>query len=643
MNPEIKPELQSHLVDDFCAEGDEHLKNIRHALGVLEESLERGAADPATIDELFREFHSFKGISAIVNLRPAEELAHAAEDLFRGFKQGASALQLPALEMLMEATQKLEEMVVGVRSRAPMPDIGFLLASLKEAVAANSEQAPPSWRFTFVPKQELDARGVNVNTVRARISALGEIVRAAPIVRGEGQIAFEFLTRLRAPLQDLAPWQADGILVEAVQSNPVTEPAAATVSPPQAGAAAQAAHHPFVAPSHVLRVDLNRLDELMRITGELVVHRSRLEDQLNRANRTGEPLNTEALNEFNVGLGRSLRDLRSAIMRVRMVPVEEIFARMSFVVRDLVRETRKQAQLLLEGQNTELDKYVLERLKDPLLHLVRNAFSHGVETAQDRLAAGKPAEAKIILRAKSAGDAVLIQIEDDGRGIDSAAVLRRARERGLPVPATADAAALLQILCLPGFSTHDGVDRVAGRGVGMSVVADTVRELGGSITLESELGRGTRFTLRLPLTLAIAEALIVSAAGQTCAIPQSFVREVVHVQTEEIRVINRVEVVPYRTGALPITRLSSFFQLPPSSAPQLCMLVLRTDRGSSGLLVDRIHGQKEVVVRAIRDRLGHAPGIVGATELGDGRPVLILDGDHLTRGAIRPQSADLAE
>jgi two-component system chemotaxis sensor kinase CheA len=335
-----------------------------------------------------------------------------------------------------------------------------------------------------------------------------------------------------------------------------------------------------------------------------------------------------------------LRQLRESIMRIRLVPVGDVFARMAFVVSDLARESKKQARLRVEGQQTELDKYVLERLKDPLLHLVRNAFSHGVETPEERLAAGKPAEAAILLRASSTGDSAVIQVRDDGRGIDPLAVARRARAQGITVPDNPDAAQLLKILCAPGFSTRDDADRAAGRGVGMAVVAQTVGELGGSFLLESKQGQWTQFTLRLPLTLAIAQTFIVSSGEQTCAIPQICVSEVLHVESEQIRVINRGEVVPYRTGALPVTRLSSLFQLPASPGPRLCMLVLCSARGSRGLIVDRIQGQREVVVRSIRDPLGQTPGVVGATELGDGRPVLILDGEHLTRGAVRPHAAE---
>jgi len=231
---------------------------------------------------------------------------------------------------------------------------------------------------------------------------------------------------------------------------------------------------------------------------------------------------------------------------------------------------------------------------------------------------------------------VMITVADDGRGVSEKEVLRRARELGIPIPEVIDNAALLEILCAPGFSTRTDADLASGRGMGMAVVYNTVRELGGTLALETEEGKTTRFILRVPLTLAIAETLIVSVAGQTCAVPQNFVTEVMPVTEEEIRKVNGVEVIPYREGVLPVIRLSAFFRLSRAPQPRMCLLVLNSDRGSSGLVVDRIHGQREIVVRAIRDPLIQAPGVAGATELGDGRPVLILDGAAFTSGAVRP-------
>jgi two-component system, chemotaxis family, sensor kinase CheA len=278
-----------------------------------------------------------------------------------------------------------------------------------------------------------------------------------------------------------------------------------------------------------------------------------------------------------------------------------------------------------------------------LLHMVRNAFSHGIETAAERKAVSKPEEATIELSASAMGDFVIIKVRDDGKGINANAIIQRAKQLGLETAGTDDDA-ILKLLCTPGFSIRDDADRTSGRGMGMSVVYSGIKELGGKLTLESEEGRGTQFTMRLPLTVVIAETLLVSAAGQTCAVPQSSVREIFHATETEIRSADGIEMVSYRGGVLPIIRLAALFHLKTSDIGVMCVLVITSERGSVGLLVEKVLGQREVVVRSIRDPLIQVAGISGATEIGDGKPVLILDGVWLTAGKVRPaDSLDFAQ
>lgn len=657
MSTEFSPELRAELLVDYYTEADEHLGNIRTQLAALESAPDLASPDPAAVETIFRSAHSFKGISAMVGFRSAEQLAHAAEDFLRALTRKTATLSAESFEVLLATSQRLEQIVTAHRLERPVPDIADLLQQLGRlhtrgdgggtpAPAAPTTAADPDpargneearasglarWVFTFAPSPERDQRGVNINSVRARLAASGTILSATPIVKpGGGGITFEFVVGLREPPGDPAIWEADGISVR-----PAEEPSATTT------------HHDtpdenrpslFIAPSHVVRVDLSRLDELMRIAGELVIHRSRLEERIN-----GGVRDAGGLREVNQALGRSLRDLRTAINRVRLVPIAEIFTRMPFVVRDLATESGKKVRLLLEGQQTEIDKYLVERLKEPLLHLVRNAFSHGIETPQERIAAGKPAAATILLRAETAGDAVLIHIRDDGRGIDATAIARRATELGVAAPTELDGAWLLSVLCKPGFSTREEADRAAGRGMGMTVVRDTLRELGGILTLDTKPGQGTQFTLRLPLTLSIAEVLIAAVGAQTCAVPQGSIAEIVEVAEADVRTIKRTEVVPYRDGLLPLVRLRNIFKNEAAARPQIPVLVIQSERGRAGLVVDRVHTQREVVVRPLRDPLLQVPGISGATELGDGRPVLILDAIALTQGVVRPHEFSFAE
>jgi two-component system chemotaxis sensor kinase CheA len=279
---------------------------------------------------------------------------------------------------------------------------------------------------------------------------------------------------------------------------------------------------------------------------------------------------------------------------------------------------------------------------DPVLHLVRNAVSHGIESPETRLAAGKPQEGTIRLGASTAGEAVVLEISDDGSGIDVQAVAERARAAGMAVPdGPLEPRALLDIICSSGFSTRDEADRASGRGVGMAVVRRTVEELGGMLAVDTERGRGTTFSMTLPLTLAITDAIVAHVGDQTFAVPQSTVREVVEVDASALRSIERHELMPYRGATLPIVRLARLFGVPADARSRWHAIVVGTGLAAVGLLVDRIAGQREIVVKTINDPLIRVPGVSGATELGDGRLVLILDAAALSRMVReRPQKPD---
>jgi len=424
---------------------------------------------------------------------------------------------------------------------------------------------------------------------------------------------------------DPARWEAEGIQIREYVAPAVVPARAATSDGPSPVA--------FVAPSHVVRVDLTRLDELMRIMGDMVVHRARLEEVSNRVVALLPTNEARALQEVNIAFGRELRNLRDGLMRVRLVPVGEIFQRLPFVVRDLAHETGKRIRLSATGQETEIDKYLVERLKDPLLHLVRNSVAHGIETSEERVAAGKPPEATISMRATTVGETVLIEISDDGRGVDTERVVARARAAGMSVADRPDSDNLLELISQPGFSTRDAADRGSGRGVGMGAVQDAVRDMGGELTMRTERGQGTTFTLRLPLTLAIADALIIAAGGQRFAMPQSVVQEITTAAADAVKSLERNEIMPYRNGVLPLIRLSTVFGLTPEPRREFPVLVLGTGLNAVGVVADRVIGQREIVVRGVNDPLLKVPAISGATELGDGRAVLILDTNGLIQTA----------
>ena len=644
MSDEFSPELRAELLDDFYAECDELLTSARDALIQLEKSAGAPEAEATALEALFRHMHSLKGISAIVGLRPAEQLAHGMEDVLRALTKRTLALTAPRIDVLLVGAQRFEQLVIAHRGHQPLPDTTEILQRLRSgldgnapaatAVIAEAPRPAPTdpvqaarelgltpYNASFLPTAELSQRGINVNLVRERLQSIGKILSATPSIRGPGSIAFEFVVGVEKIPSDLAEWEPDGIQLAPVASN---------------ASQARPADAPLVdatslTPSHVVRVDLARLDDLMRITGEMVINRLRLEERINQ-----EAGSSAALKEINLALARSLREMRETISRARLVPIAEIFARVPFVVRDLARDTEKKARVALEGQQTEVDKYLVERLKEPLLHLVRNAFAHGVESPAERAAAGKPPEATILLRARSEGSFVVIQIRDDGRGVDSAAVVARATALGVPVPERVTPDALLKVLCAPGFSTREEADLAAGRGVGMSVVANVIRELGGTITLETQLGAWTQFTLKVPLTLSIADAIIVKVGSENCAVPQSAVDEIIQVAASEVRWIQQTAVIPYRGALLPLVYLRKIFRLPEVATETVTLLVLGSERGAAGLVVDGVRGQREIVIRPLSDPLLRVPGFSGTTDLGDGRPLLILDSVVITQGVVRP-------
>ena len=628
------------FMDEYFAECDEHLATIRRLLLDLEAS---AAGDrpvrPAVLEELFRSFHSIKGISGMVELREAEMLAHHMESYLRVLRQRESRLTDAGLDALVVGVDMLERTIAARRDHEPAPNADHVLDTLAAVVPGAEAGAPagemrddvtlpprpPSWRVTFAPSAALLARGINVDSVRARLREHGEIVSAAPRIMSGG-IAFEFLISADLDAAAIAQWHDDGILAE-----PAAEDVAAA---PEPSADADARESQRVGPSHVVRVDLTRLDELMRIIGDLVISRARLDAALDRVASRVPPVEWRAVQEHTQTLDRQLRDLREGVMRVRLVPVGEIFRRMPFVVRDLARDTGRRVRLELRGQETEIDKFLIERMMDPVLHLVRNAVSHGFELPAERAAAGKPEEGTLTLAAASVGHTVVLEIADDGRGIDASAVAARARAMGIAVPdGPLEAGTVLDLICAPGFSTRVETDRVSGRGVGMAVVKTTVEELNGSLTLQTAPGEGTRFVIELPLTLSITDALIAHVGERTFAVPQANVREVIELDPATIRTMEQHEIAPFRGGTLPILRLSRLFGIPDRPRRALHVFVVGAGSDAVGIAVDRVSGQREIVVRSMADQMIQAEGVAGATDLGDGHVVLILHLPDLARQA----------
>jgi len=608
------------FLDDYFAESEEHLGSIRRQLLLMESFVDRKRADPDVVDKLLAALHSLKGLSAMVGFSDAEQVAHAMEDALRDLKlagAGSGCLTADTMEALAGATSVIEQVLTARHDQTPGPDISAVLSRLATVVA------PPErlWRFQFTPSTELSARGVNVNSIRLRLQEIGRIVNATPHIAAGGGITFDFIVASDLDESRFSGRQLDGL----------------TASPHESSTTAEAAEavkgygvEPVVPPPNVVRVDMKRLDHLMTMVGDLVITRGHVEESLRRLETILPASAWRELQEANLLLQRQLRALSEGVMRVRMVPIGQIFERMRFVVQGFERESQKDVRLELTGHDTEIDKLLVERMMDPLLHLVRNAISHGLEPVQERIASGKTPEGHLQLRASTEGETVVIELEDDGRGVDSGQVANRARTLGLIEPdehaaSAMDSSRLLEMICAPGFSTREEADLGAGRGVGMTVVKTAINRLGGTLAMDTQPGKGTRFTIRLPLTLAMMQALIVYIDDQPFAVPRSLVQEVLRVERYRVTMVEDKEVIPYRTGFLPIVYLNQLFRMNGKSRVSFHVFVVGSVLDPLGIAVDRIAGQREIVVRSIEDSLVRVPGIAGATELGDGRPVLILD------------------
>ena len=628
-------EFFEQFIEDYFAECEEHLSTARRTLLELERLPATDKASLSARQELLRSLHTLKGLSGMVGVSSAERIAHVMEDSLRGIERAGIPFDAPLVDSLLAGVDLLERCVAARRSGEGEPDgtteAATILARLDQLATRESPAAAvprsasaqagstETYQFEFTPSSALLQRGINVETIRGRLKELGTVLDGRARVVAGG-VAFDFTVTVPGDRLPDPAWLDDGLQWTIT---PRTE---------QHDDAGETPHRAARAAGSVVRVELGRLDAVMRLVGDLVTTRGRLDDAVRHANGASSRLAWDSVEETNAIMERQLRQLREGVMRIRLVQVGEVFERLRFAVRDAARDSGKQVTLELDGQGTEIDKLVVDRILEPLLHLVRNAVSHGIETPSERLAKGKPAEGRLVLRAAPSGDRIIVHVEDDGAGIDVAEVETQARARGLLAEGDSlDATTLLDVLCAPGFSTQSGVDRTSGRGVGMDAVRAAVRGLAGELTLHTEIGRGTSFAIELPLTLMIVDAVIVEVAQQYFAVPQLVLREILQVETSSVVTFESNEVIPYRGAVLPLLSLSPLFGLANDHRASRYVLVIGTEAEPMGLLVDRLHGLREIVVQPVVDPLVSVPGIAGATQLGDGRVSLILDSAAVLR------------
>jgi two-component system chemotaxis sensor kinase CheA len=376
-----------------------------------------------------------------------------------------------------------------------------------------------------------------------------------------------------------------------------------------------------------IKVDFKRLDDLLNLVGELVIFRTRLNQigERTRAEITTKALGNELDNALEL-MGKTISGLQEGIMKARMLPVRHVFHKFPRMVRDLSKAMGKEIKLLFEGEDTEIDKTVIDALEEPLLHMIRNAVDHGIETPEKRIALGKSREGRITLSASQESNYVIIKVRDDGRGIDFDRVKELAVERGLITEETPfDKDSALSLISSYGFTTRQEATDVSGRGVGLDVVSRNIVRLNGYVDLEVSPGRGTTFIIKLPLSLAIIPALMVEAEGEVYAIPMSAVDESLKAGDEEIHLVNNREVIRFREMVLPVVRLNDFLGLSAERQKKFYLVIVGKADKRIAVAVDRLRGQQDIVIKPLDDTLGKSYGIAGASILGDGRIVLIVD------------------
>ncbi len=639
----------------FLAEAREHLQELNLAVVRVEETPD----DRETVDEIFRAAHSLKGMSATMGFEAMADLTHHMEDVFEILRQRRGGLDHDAIGVLLECIDALSGAVEAIESDgAERLDAAALVPRLESLVRTPAPEAPPPVTVDDLAAIAFAAAGgrplahVSVRlsdaalmpAVRAfmALSALadhGELLASAPPIDAvdgfEGPIVEAWLVseHEHEVLAATAAQVPDVQSVEVAEIEPAAADGAAgvaeaAVEPVEIPAAvANGASAPQRKGATTVRVDAERLDQLMHYMGELVVHRTLVESLAAEASVPGL---SQAMQE----LTRSSQALQAMVMQVRMIPVDAVFMRFPRLVRDLSVKLGKQVELQLVGKDTELDRTVVEALGDPLVHLVRNSLDHGLETAEERAAAGKPQTGTLEISARHAGGNVVIEVRDDGRGIDPAQVARRAVERGLIAPevaATIDAARAVELLFAPGFSTAEVTSDISGRGVGMDAVRTIVRGLGGEVTLQSEQGAGTIAQIRLPLTLAIMAALLVETAGQPYAIPLERVERTLRLSNHTIRSVAGRRMLVMDDGVLPLLDGAEALAAAAGAVTARsdhAVIVRALDRRLA-LAVTSLVGQRELVTRPLPSDVGDSAAVSGGAVLSDGRIALIVDCDAL--------------
>ena len=668
---------------EFVSEAEEILEHMRDDLaGVSDRLADGGEVDPEGVNRLFRSAHSLKALAGLFEFDPIRYLAHQLENILDALRLGRVSFDSDAFDLIEDAVNVFAALLERVGSPEDLEAVSNTIAGL----SARIESASPGGRAS---PDELGSLGLDPALIRTlteyeehrlrenlrcghqlfvvevgfplmsfeqgltdlteSIRSIGEVISTlpAPGDSPEAQIRFSLLSASSEPMDQVATHvESVGGELRVLTPEPATlVPAAGADPEPDADLAAVApVQHAgelvvttsLKSISDTVRVDVGKLDELMNLVGELVIERGTFGDLIGALR--AEPATARIAGEFakaHQSLDRKLKELQGAVLDVRMVPLSQVFDKVSRVVRSLKRNLNRDVRLEMRGRDTELDKLIAEDLVDPLMHVVRNALDHGIEPPEARRAAGKDAQGLIEIEAFQRGNHVVIQVRDDGSGVDAVALRSRAEALGLiDSGAELGAQEVLDLMFTPGISTRSQVTDTSGRGVGLDVVRTNVTALGGVVDVRSVPGQGTTLSITLPITLAIIQSLLVGVGDQRFAVPLNAVLETLLVDPSEIQRSQSREFLNLRGEALPLRRLASDYGLLVTDHDNKpFVVVVGVGDHRVGLLVDRLDGQQDTVIKPIQGPVQSIWGIAGATEVGDRNPVLVIDVPALVEDA----------
>ena len=654
----------------FFAESREGLDAMED--GLL--ALEAGQHDGETIHSVFRAAHSIKGGAGTFGFQTMTDVTHVLETLLDELRAGQRRLSAAATEVMLGSVDVLRALLNEAEHglAADPAQVQAIQARLHAvldqapasvAAAAVEQSAASHWHIRFMPAAGLFLSGNDPLRILRELGELGPLqvnaeLSGLPTLEAldplQACIGWDIVLQARcarSAINDVFSWVEDEceLLIEPVAASADNAPADTagpepSPAPPAVPAASNVtAGHPASSAPHSeaessIRVSTDKVDALINLVGELVITQA----MIKQVSSSIDAAHAEKLLAGLDLLERNTRDLQEAVISVRMLPVDAVFRRFPRLVRDLSGRLGKQVRLRTLGEGTELDKGLIEKIADPLVHLVRNSIDHGLELPDVRTAAGKPASGTLTLAASHQGGHIVIEVADDGRGLDRERILAKARDRGLAIPDTPTDSQVWDLIFQPGFSTADAVTDLSGRGVGMDVVRRNIQSLGGEVQIESHAGRGTRTLIRLPLTLAILDGMTVASADQTLILPLAYVIEALQPQAADINsVAGDGRVLRVRGEYLPLISLRDIYGFADAGneGGNPLVVVVESDGQKLALEVDELVGQQQVVVKNIEHNYRRIDGVSGATILGDGRVALIVDIGGLVRRQRLPQAA----